>query len=162
MKCPDCGEPLYELTLMGTDKSYRCFRCGGFWVNGWVVNGLDVRVLAKWSPIKVDQGWLNQGTNACPVDETQLARYKGESIPVTLVVKRCERCGRWWFPTDTLLQYKPAVAAKLNYFRLWGLPADVKSVALPALGLILLFVASWAVGLSRVQIGQVLSAFISR
>src|SRR3989344_912795 len=108
MKCPDCGELLQEMSLMGADKSFRCFKCGGFWVDGWVVNRLEAKNLHKWSKLEIDPGFLSFGTGVCPVDATTLNRFKGESVPANMLVKRCDRCGRWWFPMDTLLNFKPA------------------------------------------------------
>lgn len=150
MKCPDCGGQLVPIELVGADKSYRCFRCGGFFVDGWVVNAVTNQQLAKWAPLKMDEWWLNQGTNACSVDGAQLVRYQGESVPPNTVIKRCDRCGRWWFPTDSLLSYKPAQEAKLNYFKLWGLTADVASLALPALGIVLVLLGT-VVGTKLIQ-----------
>ncbi|MBI2008044.1 hypothetical protein HYS82_00080, partial [Candidatus Amesbacteria bacterium] len=150
MRCPDCAGQLVQVELVGGDRSYRCFRCGGFFADGWVVNAVTNRQLAKWTAVKMEEGWLNQGTNVCPVDGVQLVRYQGESVPGNVVIKRCDRCGRWWFPTDSLLAYKPAVEAKLNYFKLWGLTADVASLALPALGIVLVLLGT-AVGTKLIQ-----------
>ena len=140
MKCPDCGETLTQISISGSDQSYRCFKCGGFWVDGWVVNRLNASMLAKWMKVVVDSGWLNLGDNSCPVDSTKLVRFRGESVPTNMVVKRCERCGRWWFPTDTLLEFKPAQEAKVNYFKLWGMITDVSALLLPALGVVIVLV----------------------
>lgn len=142
MKCPDCGELLQEMSLMGADKSYRCFKCGGFWVDGWVVNRLETRTLQRWSKLDIDPGFLSFGTNVCPVDGSALNRFKGESVPANMVVKRCDRCGRWWFPMDTLLNFKPAQEAKINYFKLWGLTTDVSSMVLPVLGILITLIGT--------------------
>lgn len=150
MRCPDCGGELVPAELVGGDKSYRCFRCGGFFADGWVVNAVTNKQLAKWSALRMDEWWLNQGMNACPVDGAQLVRYRGESVPETMVVKKCDRCGRWWFPTDSLLSYKPAQEAKLNYFKLWGMTADVASLVLPALGIVLVLLGT-VVGTKLIQ-----------
>src|SRR3989344_5432244 len=64
--------------------------------------------------------------------------------------RRCVRCGRWWFPTDSLLRYKPAQEAKVNYYRQWGKAADVGSLALPAL-VLLIVLAGVATGVSLVK-----------
>lgn len=103
-------------------------------MDGWVANRLNAKMLDRWTKLSVDPGWLNLGDNSCPVDGTKLERHTGESVPPNLVVKRCGRCGRWWFPADSLLEFKPAQEAKLNYFKLWGMTADVSALLLPVLG----------------------------
>jgi hypothetical protein len=74
-----------------------------------------------------------RGDGICPVDGTTLTRYVGEAVPPNMTVTRCARCGRWWFPGDSLFSYKPAVEAKINYFHKWGITSNLASLALPAL-----------------------------
>lgn len=157
MRCPDCGEALREVSLSGADRSYRCFRCGGFWLEGGLVNKLESGQLGRWSVVKVDPVWLGTGTNSCPVDQTRLVNFRGESVPVSLTVKRCERCGRWWFPTDSLFVYKPAQEAKINYFKMWGMTADVATLLLPTLGLVVAILGT-VVGVRYLQVKQEVEA----
>lgn len=67
-----------------------------------------------------------------------LTRFRSESVPENVEIKRCIRCGKWWFPRDNLFEYKPAVEAKLRYFQLWGKTIDFEAVALPILVLVIL------------------------
>jgi hypothetical protein len=82
-----------------------------------------------------------------------LAPYSGESIPKSLAVKRCARCGKWWFPGESLFDYKPAAEAKVSYFRLWGLVSDSKSLLLPMMTIVVLIVGA-IFGVSQVQRNQ--------
>lgn len=153
MKCPDCGQMLHQMSFLGVDKSFRCFRCGGFWVEGWIVNRLEAKMLTRWTRLEIDPGWLTLGNNTCPVDGTTLLRHSGDNVPAHIVIKRCEMCGRWWFPTDNLLLYRPAVEAKVNFVKLWGLTADVASMTLPAL-IVLVAILGIVAGVRLVQVRQ--------
>jgi hypothetical protein len=82
--------------------------------------------------------WVRGGKGMCPQDGLMLQRYSGENIPQNIVVQRCVRCGKWWFPGDYLFQYKPAIESKINYFRSWGITADLASMVLPILSLVVL------------------------
>ena len=138
MRCPDCGSTMGEVTLGGGSQAFRCFKCGGFWLDSWAVNRITSESLAVWRRIGIDSKWLTHGKNACPQDGLQLEVHRGESIPPNMVVKRCARCGKWWFPGDTLFEYKPALEAKVNYQRLWGISSNLASMALPVLGMAIL------------------------
>lgn len=89
----------------------------------------------------------------CPVDGLPLIRYAGESVPASLAVKRCGRCGKWWFPGDSLFEYKPAQEAKIKYFQLWGLVADMRSLLLPIVAIMVLAIGIW-VGLDLIRSQQ--------
>jgi hypothetical protein len=73
------------------------------------------------------------GKGTCPVDGTYLTRYVGDAVPPNMTVTRCARCGKWWFPGDSLFAYKPAVEAKVNYFSKWGITSNMASLVLPVL-----------------------------
>jgi hypothetical protein len=68
----------------------------------------------------------------------KMEKYTGESVPMSLNVRRCVRCGKWWFSGDTLHEYKPAQEAKFNYYRLWGITRNVTEVFLPRLVLFII------------------------
>lgn len=132
MRCPDCGETLTEVT-MGANQAHRCFKCGGWWVDSWAVNRLTNETLSMWNRVSADPIWFSGGSGVCPFDGSKLRHYEGESVPPQLQIKRCDRCGKWWFHGDTLFEYKPATEAKINYYRLWGRLGDVASLGLPVL-----------------------------
>ncbi len=149
MKCPDCGGRLTEVAVE-SGLVMRCFRCGGVWVDSFVANRIKAVELSVWRRITIPAGWSSGGGGVCPVDRTQLVRYQGENMPAQLNVSRCLRCGRWWFPGDSFFDYKPAIEAKTNYFRLWGMAVDFKAMMLPVLSLVLLLTGA-AVGIQMVE-----------
>lgn len=153
MHCPDCGSILSPVQLTSTDPAYRCGKCGGFWVDSWAVNRISGQTLAAWRRISIPVEILQGGTGVCPLDGLPLTRYAGESVPTSLAVKRCGRCGKWWFGGDSLFNYKPAQEAKVKYFQLWGLAADVSSLLLPIVAVIILALGIW-MGLNLVQSQQ--------
>lgn len=152
MKCPDCGSNFTDIPFEG-GMLHRCFKCGGFWADSYVLNKLTTKDLASWRRISISSSWLSQGKGVCPADGMMLAPYSGESIPKSLAVKRCARCGKWWFPSESLFEYKPAAEAKVSYFRLWGLVSDSKSLLLPVMSVVVLIVGA-IFGVNLVQKNQ--------
>lgn len=142
MHCPDCGHILTPIPLGingEANQSYRCYRCGGFWIDGWLANRINSKMLDKWPNVGGMHGVANNGTDSCPVHpHMKLDRYVGDSVPQNLVVKRCSLCKWWWFPHNNIFQFKPAQEAKLNYYRAWGMPADLRGLMLPVLSLLVL------------------------
>lgn len=132
MKCPDCGTNLTN-QASAAGIVVRCFKCGGFWVDAATANNLTAAELANWRRISVSSSYLSGGSGRCPADGLKMEVFKGDQIPINVVVDRCLRCGRWWFPGDNLFRFKPALEAKKNYLRLWGLPANAAAVMLPLL-----------------------------
>ena len=124
--------------MVDNKLAHRCFKCGGFWADSDVINSLTSAELVTWRRISVDPRWFTGGTGACPLDGMKLEKYVGESIPQTMLVKRCIRCGKWWFAGDTLHLFKPAQEAKLSYYRQWRLSSNVSEVFLPLLVLAVL------------------------
>lgn len=153
MHCPDCGTTLAPIQLTPIDSAYRCGKCGGFWIDSWAVNRLSNQTLAVWRRISTPVEALRGGTGVCPADGLPLKRYTGENVPPQLLVKRCERCGKWWFPSDFLFDYKPAQEAKIKYFNLWGIASDISNLLLPIVVIIVLAIGIW-VGLDLVKSQQ--------
>lgn len=155
MNCPDCGEVLkgVPLGLAGeTDQSLRCYKCGGFWLNAWLANRVNSQVLAKFDVIKETVAGV--GSGACPVDGAKLERFEGESVPGSVVTKRCPKCGWWWFGADNLFKFKPAQEAKVNYYKSWGITSSLTAMLLPVLSLVVL-VGGAVVGVRLLQTRQV-------
>ncbi len=153
MRCPDCGTILSSVQLSSTDSAYRCFKCGGFWVDSWAVNRLTGQSLAIWRPVVAPLEALRGGTGQCPLDRLPLKLYRGESVPANLQVKRCDRCGKWWFGANSLLDFKPAQESKVKYFQMWGLAAEVGNLLLPIVAVIILALGVW-LGLNLVRSQQ--------
>lgn len=149
MNCPDCGSKLTDVASPA-GVIMRCFKCGGFWLDGETANKLKSAELATWRRISVSQTYLSGGKGVCPADGSILTKYDGEQVPINTIVQRCERCGKWWFPGDSMFTFKPAVEAKTMYFRLWGLPFKPTAVMLPLL-LVSVLLGGAAVGVSLVQ-----------
>lgn len=121
-------------------------------MDSWTANRIKGTELKLWRRISVPEEWLKGGSGMCPQDGIILQRYTGDSIPRNLVAKRCVRCGKWWFPSDTFFDYKPAAEAKVNYFRQWGVAADMGNLILPIVSVaVLLTGVSVGVGLVRVR-----------
>jgi hypothetical protein len=135
----------------------RCFKCGGAWADSYVLNNLTGRDLVTWRRISISPSWISGGKGMCPADGMKLSGYKGEGIPPTLAVSRCSRCGKWWFPGDSLFIYKPAIETKMTYSRLWGVVGETKSMLLPVLS-VAVFLAVTVLGVSLVQKRQLLEA----
>lgn len=149
MNCPDCGSRLIDVNS-ASGVVMRCYKCGGFWLDGTTANNMTSVELNSSRRISVSTSFLTGGRGVCPGDGLKLVRYQGEQIPVNVSMMRCERCGKWWFPGDNLFLYKPAVEAKTMYLRLWGVPFQPKSVLLP-LVLVTLLLGGAVTGVTLVQ-----------
>ncbi|OGD04286.1 hypothetical protein A2989_04570 [Candidatus Amesbacteria bacterium RIFCSPLOWO2_01_FULL_48_25] len=154
MRCPDCGAVLSDTPLMGkVGEAMRCGRCGGWWTNGSVVNEATMMELLKWPGKMIAGKWMVVGEERCPRDRQLLMKYEGESVPFNVSVKRCTKCGWWWWPGDELYRFKPAQEVKKDYFRLWGKMAETGSLLLPLL-IIAVILSGLVAGLMLVQIRQ--------
>lgn len=81
MVCPDCGQDLVVMSVTGFDKSYRCDNCGGYFLEGWVVNRVAAGQMNELPEIKVDVEKFNGKTNKCPQDGTPLFGFWGRKCP---------------------------------------------------------------------------------
>lgn len=120
------------------ERAMRCFKCGGFWIDSTTVNLLSSQKLTAWRRISIDPVWLRGGKGTCPLDGNILTRYIGDIIPNNITAMRCVRCGKWWFPGESLFEFKPALEAKVNYLRMWGNIGDISKIGLPVIAAIML------------------------
>ncbi len=150
MLCPGCAAELQTVSVIGIDESFRCARCGGFWVPNWVVNALaegkslEVKEHAGESPAG--------GTNACPTDGWILNSPHRELVPEGFVAGVCDACRNWWFPHNSLFTFYEAMKAKREYTLQWN-KDGLKKVALPALSLIFV-IGAVATSIVLVQLPQ--------
>src|SRR3972149_10217904 len=133
MKCPDCGQDLVETPVTNIDKSFRCESCGGFWVEGWVVNRVAEGQMRELPEIKPKIEKFGQKSNNCPMDGSPLFGNTSEQIPPEVVAVKCSHCGWWWFGVDNLFKFKKAYAAKMNYLKWWKGRKEVTMLAMPAI-----------------------------
>ena len=138
VKCPDCGGRLVELKMEGGDMAHRCGRCGGFFMSAGVINRISAKQLDLWRRISISSQWISGGKGVCPLDQSMLVRYTGDAVPKTIPAMRCPRCSKWWFPGDSLFDFKPAQEAKVSYFKWWGVTADLAGMILPVATVVLL------------------------
>lgn len=156
MICPDCGAALSGLPLASdgnSRNSFRCSRCGGWWVEPELVNKSSYVSLLRFPRLGIDSRWITSKGGKCPLDNSELVVYRGEAMPDEVTAKRCASCGWWWFPTDDFYRYKEAAEAKLNYARLWGSRANVTGLALP-LAIVAILVVGLGVGVYVVRTRQ--------
>lgn len=147
MRCPGCNNIMTPVPLGvngEVNQSYRCYQCGGFWIEGWLVNRVNSAKLDKF-PELVGRGSGGNGNGKCPVHGLDLVRYSGDSMPSEVEASRCITCGWWWFGGNNLFKFKPAQEAKINYFKLWGKGADLKGLLLPV-GAVVVIVLGLLVG----------------
>ncbi len=139
MKCPECKGLLGPMPL-GKDNdasaSFRCNRCGGFWMRGDVINNMSVVKLGTLP--KMAKGPRMGGEVNCPVHGLRMPKYEGDSVPGDVDAKRCVVCGWWWFGGNSLFDFKPAQEAKMAYFRYWGSRSQVTGLLLPMAVLVVL------------------------
>jgi len=161
MHCPDCSHILtpVPLGLNGeVNQSFRCYRCGGFWLESWLANRVKSKLLDKWPQSGITRSVAGNGSDECPLHVgTTLERFRGDSVPADMVVKKCRQCNWWWFPGNTLFEFKPAQEAKINYHRLWNLPSTVGGLMLPLVALVVLL-AGGVIAVTLVRQQQYISS----
>lgn len=146
MNCPDCGGNLKPTGIVGVDNSFRCEKCGGVRVMGWVINKISEDGLLKISPMKVNMFNESSGNMpVCPEDKLVMVGQSGEELPPEVPVWKCGKCGWWWLPGDTVFELGAAYDVKREYAKRWKKPSPFKTFAMPVVLSVLLF-AGLAVG----------------
>ena len=163
MTCPDCGQNLLETQVTNIDKSYRCENCGGFWVEGWVVNRVAEGQMRELPVVKAEVSKFEGKSNRCPVDHSALFGDSSDQIPPEVAAVKCSHCGWWWFGADNLFKFKKAHEAKANYLKWWKGGREVTMLALPAVLVLVMAVGlvGGVVSLNRKQSTGVTAAEVS-
>ena len=149
MKCPDCQGNLLSVSVTGFDESFRCSTCGGFWLQGWAVTKAAEEDIDQWTRLglKPDPTLV---TNHCPKDGSNLISGKSDILPEAITAKKCQACGWWWMPGDSIFDYRAAIAAKKSYVKWWGRPSDSLMMLLPALMMVVMAVGiAYGIGVIR-------------
>lgn len=163
MKCPDCGQNLVETPVTNIDKSFRCENCGGFWVEGWVVNRVAEGQMREFPEVKPDVSKFTGKTDKCPVDHNPLFGDSSDQIPPEVVAVKCSHCGWWWFGGDNLMKFKKAHEAKASYLKWWKGKKEVTMLALPAVLMLVMVVGlvGGVVSISRRQEAGVTASVVN-
>lgn len=117
-----------------------CENCGGTY---FAENGINRISLATSERLAEDKN-LSQVTilseKRCPKDRTTLTPLRSqETIPPDVTLLQCHRCKGVFVGANDLVLFKEAIGAKIDYFKLWGIPLpSVRAVAILS---VLLFVA---------------------
>jgi len=145
MKCPDCGVELGKAAVLGNDDSFRCPDCGGFWVQGWVVNKVaEEGIKADYKPLKKSR--MEGTTRNCPTDNVVLMKPEGgEQFPPEVGVYKCKDCHWWWVAGDDMFTLDEAFKARRSYFQMWKQKQNWATWALPVVAVLVL-----AIGLAGV------------
>ncbi|KKU64114.1 MAG: hypothetical protein UX87_C0012G0003 [Candidatus Amesbacteria bacterium GW2011_GWA1_47_16] len=137
MKCPDCGQVLNQVEVEELDKSFRCDNCGGFWMQGWVINRVSTGQMKTLE--KNSNSVTTPAVRKCPVDGTEMSKPReGESFPAQLGLVKCPQCNMWWVPGNDLFELAQAYKAKKDYQMFWNKPAEWTAWAMPVVTVLLL------------------------
>ncbi len=121
MSCPNCGDTMKPVNLDHITIDH-CGNCGATFFDENEINRIsarDARLLSVDKKLDSISGF----EKLCPRDKTPLKTYTQESIPQFVTLLRCDKCAGIFAFADDLVNFKNAQGAKINYFKLWHIPA---------------------------------------
>jgi len=152
VKCPTDGEEMKQCQVVGIDNSLRCEKCGGCWVEGWVINSL-----AEGKEIKINSYQeaeiFGEGEVRCPEDASKMGIGGGNDLPEGVNAWKCEKCKKWWLPGNSIFDLAAAFAVKKEYLKTWKRRSDTSVYALPVI-LTLVMVFGMGVILRQIHLRQ--------
>ncbi|OGK18785.1 hypothetical protein A2866_01985 [Candidatus Roizmanbacteria bacterium RIFCSPHIGHO2_01_FULL_39_8] len=139
MLCPDCGKKMEE-QVIEDQAILHCTNCGGTFFEENGINRIsynDAKLLAN---DKNFEQITILSEKHCPRDHSLLTPYESkETIPPDVTLLECLRCRGIFVSANDLIFFKKAIGAKIDYFKLWGIPLpSVRAVAVLS---VLFFVA---------------------
>lgn len=151
MKCPECGNELHGVSLVGLDDSTRCGQCGGSRIPGWVINKIAEGNELKITPIGRSAESSVPGKSVlCPEDGTPMNIANETELPPDVYVWQCSKCKWWWVPGDNIFDIKQAFEVKREYMRRWKKKNPITSFALPVV-LTMLLTVGLSVGVLAIR-----------
>ncbi len=116
--------------LIDNQSILHCRNCGGTFFDENGINRIEEKSAEKLSQDKVNF-FIADKEKLCPRDATLLEPTSaGENVPPEVTLLRCNTCHGVFVFSDDLLKFKKAQAAKIDYFKLWGIPLpSVRSIA---------------------------------
>lgn len=151
MVCRDCGGELKETNVVGMDKSFRCDKCGGCWVEGWVINAMAEGKETKITKYEIRDKRYDLDKFNCPGDGSNMVKFESEEMPVGVNIFRCEKCKKMWIPGDEIFNLAKAFEIKRNYQNIWKKKGDLRNFALP---IVLTLVLVAGLGMVNRQVGN--------
>lgn len=151
MKCVDCGMDLEEQSVLGLDKSFRCKKCGGCLVEGWMINAMaEGKKLIADSKEFVVHGNEKKIELACPGDGGKLVKTESEELPTEVEMYKCDKCKKWWLPLNAIFDLEKAFEVRREYQQMWKKKQTISSFALP---IVLTLVLVTGLGMVLRQVG---------
>ncbi len=139
MPCPNCGQTMAGV-LVENQNILHCPNCGGSFFDDNGINRISVKT-AETLAADAKNFFVADHDKKCPRDGVMLEpTTAGENVPPEVALLRCSQCmGVFAFPDD-LVKFKKAQEAKIDYFKLWGIPLpSVRSIAIVS---VILFVTA--------------------
>jgi len=145
MFCPECNLNLQPISLKSETGDVVldfCGNCAGVWSDQGEVNYIKYNNLIPLEnslPNTPFDPHADYQFLMCPKDRSPLRFFRRESVPQYLSLMRCSQCSGIWFPKKSLIDFKRAQEAKVNYFQAWKIPLpSIYAVLLPLLVLAIL------------------------
>ncbi len=137
MKCPAADADLTNHTAQGesglTVSYSTCPVCHGYWMDSFSANYIKTNTTAAPRAISL------HATYYCPVCGKLLTRSSGDNVPDDVFIFDCPNDHGYFFPTGQLAAFKRAQQTKIEYHKLWHIPApNVSSILLGSMLLLLL------------------------
>jgi len=110
MTCPSCGSVLIEKSARDHYKKYfkitQCKQCGGIWINE-----SDFKKLPYKEAQKICRGFKKtaqviDNIYYCPSCLISLSKKYEKKVGGSLVLRTCERCGKFFYTCKDLLDLK--------------------------------------------------------
>ncbi len=127
MSCPNCAT---EMQVVNFDNQMilHCGNCGGSFFEENSINRISQESAYQLSQDKKTTEVSGQGKK-CPKDQSALKPIPTDStdstdqpFPSDVTLLECSKCKGIFAFSDDLVRFKKAQSAKIEYFKIWGLP----------------------------------------
>lgn len=136
MSCPNCTKEMIYLHV-DEQRLWHCTNCGGSFFEENGINRISLNTAQTLSQDKkIDE--ISTYDKLCPKDQHILIPIQTDStdstekpFPSNVLLLSCPTCNGIFTYPDDLLNFKKAIGAKIDYFKLWNIPLpSVRSIAL--------------------------------
>lgn len=156
MKCPGDGGEMKKIAVVGIDDSFRCEKCGGVWVEGWVINSMAEGKELRITRYDIRDTIKDVGQLICPEDGSKLGLGSGGgTLPEGIVMYKCYKCRKWWLPGEAIFELADAFAVRKEYMKSWKKKSDLSVFTLPVI-LTAVLILGLGMIIRQVQLRQML------